>query len=81
MPSLLQFQWLTEGQLQCGFVRLPAPEHMASALLKEETLMLAVPEPVAAMGDFRQVIEHHQLLQLSPHRGEGLVAAADAAYR
>lgn len=81
LPSAMQFQWLTEGQLQCGFVRLPAPEPLASALLKEETLVLAAPEHVAAMGDFRQVIQRSQLLRLSPNRGEGLVTQGEAFLR
>lgn len=81
LPSVMQFQLLTDGQLQCGFVRLPAPEHLQAAVLEEEALVLAAPERFAAMGDFRPVIESNQLLQLSPNRGEGLVAQGAAFLR
>ena len=42
MPSAVQFRQLTEGQLQAGFVRLPAPEPLETKILAEEQLVLAV---------------------------------------
>lgn len=78
ISSARQFQLLTEGQLQCGFVRLPAPDHLSSVSLMEETLVLAVPASFAAVADIRAVIAGYQLLQLSPGRGEGLVAQGEA---
>ena len=77
MPSAEQFRQLTEGSLQVGFVRLPAPEHLESKILAEERLVLAVAqaantENVAAT----ELLQMSQLLQLSRNRGEGLSAQA-----
>lgn len=79
MPSAVQFQQLTEGQLQVGFVRLPAPGQLESRILAEERLILAV-----ATGryndslDTKTLIEMNQLLQISPRRGEGLSTQASS---
>ncbi|MCS3432823.1 LysR family transcriptional regulator [Klebsiella sp. BIGb0407] len=77
MPSAVQFQQLAEGQLQVGFVRLPAPEQLESRILAEERLVLAVAaDSYSDSSDMRKLIEKNQLLQISPKRGEGLSAQA-----
>lgn len=73
MPSAVQFRQLTEGQLQAGFVRLPAPAQLESRILAEEKLVLAVNSArYAHSTDTTKLIEMNQLLQLSRNRGEGL---------
>ena len=78
MPSAVQFRLLIEGQLQTGFVRLPAPEQLESKILAEEQLVLAVAQEhdtgsVSATG----LLSLSQLLQLSRDRGEGLSAQTE----
>jgi len=75
MPSAVQFQQLAEGQLQAGFVRLPAPEQLESKILAEERLVLAVTAGSYSDSlDAKELIKINQLLQISPKRGEGLSA-------
>ena len=73
MPSAVQFRMLMEGQLQTGFVRLPAPEHLESKILAEEQLVLAVAqEHDTDSVSATELLSLSQLLQLSRDRGEGL---------
>ncbi|MGG5839112.1 LysR family transcriptional regulator [Huaxiibacter chinensis] len=73
MSSAEQFRQLREGRLQTGFVRLPAPEQLASTVLAEEQLVLAVAEEETVdSADVTALLRQHQLLQLSHNRGEGL---------
>lgn len=77
MPSAVQFQQLIEGQLQAGFVRLPAPVQLESRILAEERLVLAVAaDSYSDSFDATKRIEMDQLLQISPTRGEGLSTQA-----
>ena len=73
MPSAVQFQQLIDGQLQIGFVRLPAPVQLEYRILAEEKLVLAIASSryVDSL-DATKLIEINQLLQISPKRGEGL---------
>lgn len=74
MPSDVQCRMLLDGQLQAGFIRLPAPEPLKAEVLMEERLVLVIPvELHADPAGIRSVLERHQLLQLAPHRGHGLV--------
>ena len=73
MPSAVQIQQLIEGTLQAGFVRLPVPEPLASKVLAQETLVLAVASTRDAdPARPHELIKMNQLLQLSRSRGEGL---------
>lgn len=75
MPSDVQCRMLLEGQLQAGFIRLPAPENIKAAILMEERLVLVTPSKLGATSvNIRSVLEVHPLLQITPHRGQGLVA-------
>ncbi|MDI9222680.1 LysR family transcriptional regulator [Pantoea sp. EA-12] len=74
MPSAVQCQQLIEGRLQVGFVRLPVPEPLCSMALGEDQLVLAVAADCAT--ESTTLIETHQLLQLSPYRGDGLTEQA-----
>ncbi len=74
MPSSVQCRMLLEGQLQAGFIRLPVTVPLQGKVLMEESLVLVTPsdlciDPV----DIRSILESHQLLQIPPHRGNGLV--------
>ena len=78
MPSAIQTQLLAEGRLQVGFVRLPVPEPLRSQSLDTEQLVLAVAaDHLSSRVETTQIIENHQLLQLSPQWGEGLTAQAN----
>ncbi|MDZ6042603.1 LysR substrate-binding domain-containing protein, partial [Klebsiella pneumoniae] len=73
MSSAVQFQKLAEGQLQTGFVRLPAPERLESKILAEEKLVLAVAhEHNTELTSAAELLGSRKLLQLSGDRGEGL---------
>lgn len=73
MSSAVQFQKLAEGQLQTGFVRLPAPERLESKVLAEEKLVLAVAhERDTELSSAAELLGSRKLLQLSRDRGEGL---------
>ncbi|MFV5083710.1 LysR family substrate-binding domain-containing protein [Klebsiella pneumoniae] len=73
MSSAVQFQKLAEGQLQTGFVRLPAPERLESKILAEEKLVLAVAhEHDTELSSAAELLGSRKLLQLSRDRGEGL---------
>lgn len=73
MSSAVQFQKLAEGQLQTGFVRLPAPERLESKILAEEKLVLAVAhEHNTELTSAAELLGSRKLLQLSRDRGEGL---------
>lgn len=75
MPSAVQFRQLTEGQLQAGFVRLPAPEPLESKILAEERLVLAVAQKrYTESAGAAELLQMSQLLLLSRNRGEGLSA-------
>lgn len=75
MPSAVQFRQLTEGQLQAGFVRLPAPEPLETKILAEEQLVLAVAqECYTESACAAELLQMSQLLLLSRNRGEGLSA-------
>ncbi|WP_413736296.1 LysR family transcriptional regulator [Sodalis sp. RH21] len=73
MPSDVQCRMLLDGQLQAGFIRLPAPGPLQVEVLMEERLVLVTPAGLhAGPASIRPVLESHQLLQLAPHRGHGL---------
>ncbi|PHM67653.1 LysR family transcriptional regulator [Xenorhabdus stockiae] len=75
IPSEVQYQMLLEGQLQAGFVRLPVPEKLKAESLMEEKLVLAVNTTLHIdPTNIQNVLNAHQLLQISPHRGHRLVA-------
>ncbi len=73
MSSAVQFQKLAEGQLQTGFVRLPAPERLESKILAEEKLVLAVAhEYDTELSSAAELLGSRKLLQLSRgQRGGG----------
>ncbi|WP_294900897.1 LysR family transcriptional regulator [Tatumella sp. UBA2305] len=76
ISSVVQYQRLAEGQLQAGFVRLPAPEPLSSRVLAQENLVLAVASEgsvsvTRSTGDW---LSQCRLLQLTKIRGEGLFA-------
>jgi len=74
MASDVQCRMLLNGQLQAGFIRLPAPEPLKAEVLMEERLVLVTPSNLHAdPASFQTVLESHQLLQITPHRGHGLV--------
>lgn len=65
---------LLDGRLQAGFIRLPAPEPLKVEVLMEERLVLVTPFDLRADPlNIRSVLGSHQLLQITPHRGHGLV--------
>ncbi|AIR62688.1 LysR family transcriptional regulator [Cedecea neteri] len=75
MSSADQFRQLTEGSLQVGFVRLPAPAQLDSRILAEEQLVLAVAQTAyTETAVATELLQISQLLQLSRNRGEGLSA-------
>ncbi len=75
LPSDMQCRMLLAGQLQAGFIRLPAPETLKTKVLMEERLVLVTScELRADPEDIPSVLRAHQLLQIAPHRGHGLVA-------
>lgn len=77
MPSAVQCQQLMEGRLQIGFVRLPVTEPLQSLVLDEERLVLAMTaDQPSDLAEAKVFLETHQLLQLSPDRGNGLTAQA-----
>lgn len=76
ISSVVQYQRLAEGELQAGFVRLPAPEPLCSRVLTQENLVLAVASEdgesvIRSTGEW---LSHSRLLQLTKTRGEGLFA-------
>ncbi|MCU5775464.1 LysR substrate-binding domain-containing protein [Erwiniaceae bacterium BAC15a-03b] len=77
IPSDVQCRMLLEGTLQAGFIRLPAPEPLKTRILLDEALVLAIPADVTVDAEnIQPVLEQHQLLQISPHRGRGLADQA-----
>jgi hypothetical protein len=73
MSSAVQFQKLAEGQLQTGFVRLPAPERLESKILAEEKLVLAVAhEYDTELSSAAELLGSRKLLQLSRDRGRAV---------
>ncbi|NDL66097.1 LysR family transcriptional regulator [Acerihabitans arboris] len=74
IPSDVQCRMLLDGQLQAGFIRLPAPEPLKVEVLMEERLVLVIPPELSAdPANLRAILESHQLLQITAHRGHGLV--------
>lgn len=75
IPSNVQCRMLREGQLQAGFIRLPAAETLKVMVIMEEKLVLVTPSDLPAdPANIQSILESHQLLQIPPHRGNGLVA-------
>ncbi|WP_340608504.1 LysR family transcriptional regulator [Xenorhabdus bharatensis] len=70
-----QYRMLLNGQLQAGFVRLPVPKKLNAEPLLEERLVLAVTNTLQVdPTNIQRVLDTYQLLQISPHRGQGLTA-------
>ncbi|WP_081298514.1 LysR family transcriptional regulator [Gilliamella sp. wkB108] len=67
LPSSVQMEMLQEGGLHAGFVRMPITKNLASQVIHEEILALAVPticdiEPT----DIQRILSAYPLLQLDP---------------
>lgn len=75
MPSDVQCRLLLDGQLQAGFIRMPAPAGIKADIVIQEQLVLVTP---ATTGEKYTVSEMLAgavaLLQITPHRGAGLIA-------
>ncbi|WP_035052870.1 LysR family transcriptional regulator [Andreprevotia chitinilytica] len=76
LSSAEQTRRLQAGQLDLGFVRLPAAEGLASLPLLEERLALAVPEQSGwtALPDEPNQLNTLAWVRLNPARGPGLAA-------
>ena len=62
-------QWIFEGRVDCGFVRLPAHPELETQFLEQDKLMVVIPEdhpfasadvfPVAALSDFPLILSEN----------------------
>ncbi|MEC5318823.1 LysR family transcriptional regulator [Brenneria populi subsp. brevivirga] len=74
IPSNVQCDMLLEGKLLAGFTRLPSTDRLKFRILLEERLVLAIPgDGHVEPANIQPILERYRLLQLSPHRGRGLV--------
>ena len=56
-------EWIRQGQVDCGFVRLPAPNDLQAVLLKKDMLVAVLPEDHPLAGE--TVITEEQLCEES----------------
>ncbi|MFJ5779853.1 LysR family transcriptional regulator [Streptomyces sp. NPDC093094] len=83
LPSSIQIESVTAGDLDVGFVRLPAPSNLGQMTLRTETLALAVANEVRAPSDAEQVagwLTGRPVVQLAFEKGPGLVRQIERFY-
>ena len=67
LPSSIQMKMLQEGNLHAGFVRMPLTKNLASQVIHEEVLVLAVPTTCDIdPSDMQHILSAYPLLQLDP---------------
>lgn len=80
MSSAVQYERLLTGSLQVGLVRLPVPPGLKHLRLQKDRLALVVPAAEVVPAGLATWLDQRPLVRLTPARGPGLTAQANALY-
>ncbi|WP_431776149.1 LysR family transcriptional regulator [Streptomyces cucumeris] len=84
MSSSAQVESVVRGDLDIGFVRLPAAPDLGQLPLRTDTLALAIPREEHAPTDAQRIarwLSGQPVVQLAPEKGPGLVSQIESFYR